>query len=57
MITEFAYEGTKDGRAVTRYIWDSPPSVAEEPLAPKLTETLPVVVGPTFARKIFCSYV
>jgi hypothetical protein len=39
----------KDGRTVTRYIWDAPPVVPDEPLAPKLTETLPVVVGSTFA--------
>jgi tetratricopeptide (TPR) repeat protein len=38
-----------DGRVVTRYIWDTPPTVPDEPLAPKLTETLPVVVGSTFA--------
>ncbi len=39
----------KGGNTITRYIWDNPPSVPEEPLAPKLTETLPVVVGSTFA--------
>ena len=37
------------GRVVTRYVWDKPPAVPEEPLAPKLSETLPVVVGSTFA--------
>lgn len=36
------------GRVVTRYVWDAPPSVPEEPLAPKLSESLPVVVGSTF---------
>jgi hypothetical protein len=35
-------------RTVSRYIWDAPPSVREEPFAPKLTEVLPVVVGSTF---------
>jgi hypothetical protein len=39
---------TKDGRTVTRYVWDNPPSIADEPLAPKLSESLPVVVGSTF---------
>ncbi|XXX75767.1 transglutaminase-like domain-containing protein [Sorangium sp. So ce134] len=38
----------KDGRQVTRYIWDDPPEVPEEPLAPHLAEVLPVVVGSTF---------
>jgi transglutaminase-like putative cysteine protease len=36
------------GRVVTRYIWDAPPSIPDEPLAPKLSEVLPVVVGSTF---------
>jgi transglutaminase-like putative cysteine protease len=39
----------KDGRVVTTYAWDDPPSVPDEPLAPKLSESLPVVVGSTFA--------
>jgi hypothetical protein len=39
----------KDGRKVTRYVWDNPPSISDEPLAPKLSESLPVVVGSTFA--------
>ncbi|WP_437588806.1 transglutaminase domain-containing protein [Sorangium sp. So ce1000] len=38
----------KEGRQVTRYIWDDPPEVPEEPLAPHLAEVLPVVVGSTF---------
>ena len=38
----------KDGRKVTRYVWDNPPSIPDEPLAPKLSESLPVVVGSTF---------
>lgn len=37
------------GRKVTRYVWDNPPSIPDEPLAPKLSESLPVVVGSTFA--------
>jgi transglutaminase-like putative cysteine protease len=36
------------GRVVTSYTWDAPPSVPDEPLAPKLSEVLPVVVGSTF---------
>ncbi|MFO0756680.1 MAG: transglutaminase-like domain-containing protein [Byssovorax sp.] len=39
---------SKDGRTITRYVWDNPPSIADEPLAPKLSESLPVVVGSTF---------
>ena len=37
------------GRQVTRYVWEHPPTVPEEPLAPQLSEVLPVVVGSTFA--------
>jgi hypothetical protein len=40
---------TKDGRSVRRMVWDNPPSIPEEPLAPRLSESLPVVVGSTFA--------
>jgi hypothetical protein len=39
---------SREGRIVTRYVWDKPPSVLDEPFAPKLSETLPVVVGSTF---------
>ena len=39
----------RGGRVITRYVWDRPPSIADEPLAPKLSESLPVVVGSTFA--------
>ena len=39
----------KNGRVVTHYVWDDPPSIPDEPLAPKLSESLPVVVGSTFA--------
>jgi hypothetical protein len=38
----------ENGRVVTRYIWENPPKVADEPLAPKLSEVIPVVVGSTF---------
>jgi transglutaminase-like putative cysteine protease len=37
------------GLRIQRLVWDNPPNVPEEPLAPRLTETLPVVVGSTFA--------
>lgn len=42
-------EQKKDGRVIQRYIWENPPIVPEEPLAPRLSEILPVVVGSTFA--------
>ncbi len=38
----------ENGRHVTRLVWDRPPLIAEEPLAPSLTEIVPVVVGSTF---------
>lgn len=41
-------KGQKDGRDVTRFIWDDPPEIPEEPLSPRLSEVLPVVVGSTF---------
>ena len=40
--------GRRGGSVFTRYIWDKPPSVPDEPLAPKLSESLPVVTGSTF---------
>lgn len=39
---------TIEGRTIRRYAWDNPPSVPDEPLAPTLSESLPVVVGSTF---------
>lgn len=33
------------GRTITRLIWDAPPTIADEPLAPPASETMPVVVG------------
>lgn len=36
------------GRHITRLVWDKPAVVREEPLAPSLSETVPVVVGSTF---------
>ncbi|MBM4357965.1 MAG: hypothetical protein FJ096_07625 [Deltaproteobacteria bacterium] len=32
-------------RTVTRLIWDTPPTIADEPLAPPASETMPIVVG------------
>jgi len=40
---------TKNGHRITRMIWDNPPSVPDEPLAPKASEILPTIVGSTFA--------
>ncbi|MBK8253314.1 MAG: transglutaminase domain-containing protein [Polyangiaceae bacterium] len=40
---------SKDGRVIERYIWENPPTVPEEPLSPRLSEVLPVVVGSTYA--------
>ncbi len=41
-------EKDANGRHVTRLVWTAPPSVAEEPLAPALSETVPVIAGSTF---------
>ena len=41
-------ERDDNGRHVTRLIWDKPVIIAEEPLAPQLTEVVPVIVGSTF---------
>jgi transglutaminase-like putative cysteine protease len=41
-------EKDENGRHVTRLIWERPPLIADEPLAPSLTEIAPVVVGSTF---------
>ncbi|MCC6557621.1 MAG: transglutaminase domain-containing protein [Polyangiaceae bacterium] len=38
----------KEGREITRFVWDDPPAVPDEPLAPQMSEVLPVVVGSTF---------
>jgi hypothetical protein len=43
-------ETHEDGhRSVRRLIWRKPKMVADEPLAPALSETVPMVVGSTFA--------
>jgi hypothetical protein len=41
-------EKDQNGRHTTRLVWEKPPLVPEEPLAPDLTETVPMVVGSTF---------
>ncbi len=41
-------DASRPGHTVTRYIWDNPPNVPDEPFAPKQTEITPVVVGSTF---------
>jgi tetratricopeptide (TPR) repeat protein len=41
---------TKDGHRLIRMIWDNPPSIPDEPLAPKGSEILPTIVGSTFAN-------
>ncbi len=41
-------EKDQNGRHVTRLVWTAPPSVAEEPLAPALSEIVPVIAGSTF---------
>jgi transglutaminase-like putative cysteine protease len=33
------------GRSITHLIWNDPPSVADEPLAPNVSELMPLVVG------------
>jgi hypothetical protein len=35
-------------RTVTRYIWDHPLELPDEPLAPKASETFPTIMGSTF---------
>jgi hypothetical protein len=41
-------EHDEGSRHVMRLVWTKPPTVADEPLAPKLSETTPLVVGSTF---------
>ncbi|MBL8608503.1 MAG: transglutaminase domain-containing protein [Myxococcales bacterium] len=41
-------ESDEGGRHVVRYVWDKPEVVQDEPLAPPLSETVPVIVGSTF---------
>jgi hypothetical protein len=39
---------TEGGRHVVRYVWDAPPNVPDEPLAPPQTEVVPMLVMSTF---------
>lgn len=39
---------TVDGRRVQRFVWDAPPNLPDEPLSPRPTEMLPLVVGSTY---------
>jgi len=41
-------EKDENGRHVTRLVWQRPVTVAEEPLAPAMTEIVPVIAGSTF---------
>ena len=41
-------EKDENGRHVTRLVWSKPPTVAEEPLSPALSEIVPVIAGSTF---------
>jgi transglutaminase-like putative cysteine protease len=38
----------ENGHHVTRLVWEKPPLIPDEPLAPALTEIVPMVVGSTF---------
>ncbi len=39
---------TENGRHVVRFVWDKPPNVPDEPLAPPLSEVVPTLVMSTF---------
>ncbi len=41
-------EKDENGRHITHIIWDRPPMFADEPLAPALSEHVPMTVGSTF---------
>lgn len=41
-------ESDEKGLHVLRMVWDAPMTLPEEPLAPQLSETTPVIVGSTF---------
>jgi hypothetical protein len=41
-------EKDENGRHVIRFIWDNPPLVPDEPLAPPISEVIPVLVISTF---------
>ncbi len=41
-------ESERNGRHVVRLVWEKPISIQDEPLAPALTETVPMIVASTF---------
>jgi transglutaminase-like putative cysteine protease len=41
-------ENDENGRHVVRMVWDNPPNVSDEPLAPPISELIPVLVVSTF---------
>ncbi len=41
-------EHDENGRHVTKLVWTKPVTVSEEPLAPALSETVPLIMGSTF---------
>ncbi|HEY2512296.1 MAG TPA: transglutaminase domain-containing protein, partial [Polyangiaceae bacterium] len=41
-------EKDEAGHHVVRFVWEHPPTVADEPLAPSQSEVLPMVLGSTF---------
>jgi uncharacterized protein YdeI (YjbR/CyaY-like superfamily) len=41
-------EKDENGRHITDLVWDKPPVIPEEPLAPDMTELVPMIVGSTF---------
>jgi hypothetical protein len=41
-------EKLEGDRTVVRLVWNKPPSIPEEPLAPELSETAPLIVGSTY---------
>ncbi|MFO0663479.1 MAG: transglutaminase domain-containing protein [Polyangiaceae bacterium] len=41
-------EKNEGGRRFLHLVWETPPNIQDEPLAPALSETVPLVVGSTF---------
>jgi transglutaminase-like putative cysteine protease len=39
---------SKGGRKITRYVWNNPPSIPDEPWSPRTSEMLPVLVGSVY---------
>jgi transglutaminase-like putative cysteine protease len=38
-------QSESNGRSITQLVWSNPPSIADEPLSPKVSELMPLVVG------------